>query len=1127
MSGHLASSAELIIIPNSRRTAVRHRMNTHRSVEVYLGNTITVPSEQAFLARLRKDLQRDGVAARILANVLVGRDGRQLDFLIITDQRAVHTELKTFPGPILDAPRNGPWSVRVGVADVREHGNPARQAIETTYALSDALHAFAARVSAPGPTNKRFYRDIDTVVCAFPAVAAGSHLQTYRFVDVVGYDQLLQRLTEPGPAPAWSSADWDAFGQHLNVYREEDDSPEGLVRLAGSAEVDAYRGRFLHAHRELPPLVPTAVYGDDRPVPRPDLQAELSAGRAVLVHGPSGSGKTLWAQHTAAQLARNGQLPIWLAGDVSEEKFRTSAARAIAPYTSLSLVELLRAAEVAGAGVLFVLDDMTRTSETIRRALIRGVQTARVRDSTCGLLLTAQDPDAASSVPGCTTVQLDIPSADERRAVLSGYGAGDLVADCDGFSSALELSLAAACAGELRPDASPTDLVDRYVERVLDGDDRPREHLRVIAEQMHNELRPSLSRQAVVQILRRDCGVHGDALQALLDSPLLSVGQGRVAFRHERFEHFFAAEALILNSEPAYVARSLNSPQGAGLHRDAIALEQDENRVIEMLSVCERDDVLVDAALGRLGGLAARVTEALLVDALNVACAVTASPGITFHARHLSLGEWQMPEPISSAVNAQLAAVGRLLHTGRLVEGTVRLFDLTDALCVSTAAEDDHCLAAIEDEDIAARMRRQLADLRFGAAYATGPAGLPARTVIEAAAHARWGRGGEAPEVDVATALLDASQPAGIGVLNLATRLMHWQSTPSQVMPDVIIGCLDSRIYHARLEALMLVHDRAWVLEGEDRDRVLEAVRAVETNNLALSSAVVEALSRLGDITPAKTVEDIEGEIAMALEMRDDPIGRKLAYGIVCGQFENEVIGPYYQAVSETPPAERERLLVMALAADDTTGLYDDWILNEIDDLSHPDTRAAVIDWVAGFDPTAMFGPLDSLKAVIAALALLVHADLPIPKLDDSENRHPAWPGVMTLLAGAMRGDSAALEQAWMHVLVEHPDILASLLVRLRRVDRAGRRGPEDIRSCMLGSMPPAGVAVLIWTLDHPSEAASLFQGEFQLQRDVVQLLWDLGDPRARDVLRRLAGDPDVGELAAAAARAIESGAGR
>ena len=141
---------------------------------------------------------------------------------------------------------------------------------------------------------------------------------------------------------------------------------------------------------------------------------------------------------------------------------------AIAPYTSLSLVELLRAAEVAGCGVVFVLDDMTRTSDEVRRALINGVQTARVRKSTYGLLLTAQNADAASSIPGCRGAAR-LPQRGRAPAVLIAYGAGDLAADCDGFSSALELSLAAACAGELPPDASSTDLVDRYVERCSTG----------------------------------------------------------------------------------------------------------------------------------------------------------------------------------------------------------------------------------------------------------------------------------------------------------------------------------------------------------------------------------------------------------------------------------------------------------------------------------------------------------------------------------------------------------------------------------------------------------------------------------------------------------------------------------
>jgi len=51
--------------------------------------------------------------------------------------------------------------------------------------------------------------------------------------------------------------------------------------------------------------------------------------------------------------------PIWLAARVCEDSFRTSLVRAISPYTSFSPDELLRAAEAAGRGVVFVIDDLT------------------------------------------------------------------------------------------------------------------------------------------------------------------------------------------------------------------------------------------------------------------------------------------------------------------------------------------------------------------------------------------------------------------------------------------------------------------------------------------------------------------------------------------------------------------------------------------------------------------------------------------------------------------------------------------------------------------------------------------------------------------------------------------------
>jgi hypothetical protein len=54
-------------------------MSTDTAVEVYLGIPITVPSETQFLARLRRDMLERGLSGRILANVIVGHDDRQVE----------------------------------------------------------------------------------------------------------------------------------------------------------------------------------------------------------------------------------------------------------------------------------------------------------------------------------------------------------------------------------------------------------------------------------------------------------------------------------------------------------------------------------------------------------------------------------------------------------------------------------------------------------------------------------------------------------------------------------------------------------------------------------------------------------------------------------------------------------------------------------------------------------------------------------------------------------------------------------------------------------------------------------------------------------------------------------------
>ncbi|HTC60173.1 MAG TPA: nuclease-related domain-containing protein [Solirubrobacteraceae bacterium] len=1089
-------------------------MSTNTTVEVYLGNPIHVASEREFLARLRHDLVRAGVSARVFANFRAGRLERQIDFVVITDRRVVQLDEKVFPGPIVDGSPNGPWTVRVGPNTVEEWRNPLAQALDATYALSDALHEFVAAKGAPGPTAGKFYGDIDTVVCAYPSLHEDSRVQRRAHVSVLGYDELLERLRTPGPALRWSPEDWDRFRRHLNLYREEEDSPEALVRHAGTAAVDTYLGLFLGEHENLPPLVPTCVQVDGQPAPRPDIHSLAAAGRAVLLSGGSGLGKTLWARHAAVELASAGHVPIWLAAEVCDESFKTAVARAVAPYTALGPNDLLRAADAAGRAVVFVVDDLSKAPQRVRRGLIAGAQTARLRTPGRGILVTAQSATKTTALPDLLAIELQIPQAEERLAILDGYGQAAILDRCEPFTTPLELALAAHCSAALPDQTTRTELLDIYVDRALDGDETRRAALRAVARRMHDELVPSLARPDVNRTLRRDHHLDDEQLAALLTGPLVRVSQGRAAFAHERYEYFLAAEALIADPDAGHLARILNKPVCAHLRADAFALESDEARLTEILSACEDPDVLVASVMGELGPLAERLADAMLGDTIEAACVRTTQPGVTFTpaAGPVFSGRWTLPDTTDAATDAQLAAIGSLVARGRYVEGVMRLL----------AATDEVCAAALE---AAQKHIPGLVDQIFATTYALhGPGGIPAQIVMNAATD-RMRNTGSSLAHATATALLHSEEAPGLGTLYLAAELLHTPNAPTDELPQVITRCLASGRYHLRLVGLGLAHDFGRRFDQPQRARVLDAVESLPSNNLMLNGMIVEALSALGGIEPARSLEDITEQIRTVLSMAGDQLALQMARGIVSSQFETEAIGPYFEAVTALDDEDREQLLTMALRGGET-GMYDDWIISQFKDLSNPTVRAAVTDHIAHSDPSKWMMSSDSMRAIVAALRLLAADGQPVPEPAESGSSDPAWRAGLTVILDAVRereptrAEHQATDKAWAVLTGDHRDTLAGLLSSLHD---ARWFDEQSIHDLVLAAMPTSGVDTLTWSLEHPNRLRSAFGHTWGARDNTIRVLADRGDRRAAQALRGFTQDPNIGAAAAAAVRAIET----
>jgi hypothetical protein len=84
---------------------------------------------------------------------------------------------------------------------------------------------------------------------------------------------------------------------------------------------------------------------------------------------------------------------------------------------------------------VFIVDDLSKASAPVRRVLIAGAQTARLRTPTHGILLTAQSAPEAPALPGLLDIEMQIPQANERTAVLDAYGQAAIVDRCEAFTT--------------------------------------------------------------------------------------------------------------------------------------------------------------------------------------------------------------------------------------------------------------------------------------------------------------------------------------------------------------------------------------------------------------------------------------------------------------------------------------------------------------------------------------------------------------------------------------------------------------------------------------------------------------------------------------------------------------------
>jgi hypothetical protein len=1092
--------------------------------DVFLSDPLVDQTEQKFLARLRRDLERRGIRARVLANLVVGRRCLQLDFVIITPARVVTCELKGQRQPLI-ATVNGPWRRALpNGRHIKLPGNAYRQAHNATYALSDSLHEFASTADVPAAPKGTFVKSIDTVVCVYPKIPRGSRIDRYEYVTVVGYDQLLDRLELPGPDFGWEEEHWDGFVRHLGLYMDGDTADR--AREEQDAMLDDYRRRFVAGHADVPPRAAGRVLVDGVACPEPDLFRTLTEQDSVLLLGPSGAGKSHLARHAAVEFARAGGLPIWLDAYAYDGSFEKLLAQATAHHAIESPQALLAAARATGATIAVFVDGLNECSEKLRSRLLRDVGGLQLQTES-GVVLTAQQAYELPEPLAGHQIELLLPDEEGKAAVLDAYGARALLERSRAFTTPYELSLAAECKTELGNIETRAELLDAYVRRATHTEP-VRAAVRRMAWVMHMRLTYSMRVQDVLRMLQGGNEVNAADAEAAIACPLVVVRHGLATFAHEEIARFLAAEALLLDAEDttALVA-ALREPRHANLRADLLALEADEARLTSVLPGLDDGVVLLAASRGELGARCERVADSCLERVLDKGLAATHAEGVEYVTGEAALEDrWRCQDDWSSAERVALSVVGQRLHDGAFQDRVVRLLERTDTLCRQAMQR----LAEAGERAAISRV--------VGTTYALihPDRSLPASLIVQACQpHPRLSSR-SSDTSGAAASLLALSDSPSWGVLYTYTLLFDgFDRADLEVLPEAFDAAWQAGGYHLQLQGLQAVERAVWRIEGSARERLIEVIPPLTSSNIFLNSSIAEVQAAYGLIEPVRDVESILEEIRRIRDHPDLADPRKLARSIVHNRWEDErIIGPYSEAIASLPVSERVDLLVLALEGSDPDDLGTDIVLHELvseADVSRNDVRDALVRFARAPDPSSWFMPQHGIRNHLVALRACAKFCSDPPCREDVDAERKAWSVVGELvfwlerekLGHAVGADSFA--ECWRSLLGDLRPAAAEPLYALWSSDGFLGGADEPLHPRFVSRFAPELRELATWSLEHCERLVSTqrFVDVAGRGRYLIDLLAQVGDESSLAVLRGLANDADLGQDVTRAVRDIEA----
>ncbi|MFJ8547365.1 hypothetical protein ACIRFH_36445, partial [Streptomyces sp. NPDC093586] len=335
---------------------------------------------------------------------------------------------------------------------------------------------------------------------------------------------------------------------------------------------------------------------------------------------------------------------------------------------------------------------------------------------------------------------------------------------------------------------------------------------------------------------------------------------------------------------------------------------------------------------------------------------------------------------------------------------------------------------------------------------------------------------------------------------------------------------------HLRFAGLdLLTSIRATVDEATEA-QVIELLNGVHTDDVFVSTMLVDALYGYGQLTSPYALDAITEEIALLLASPEQPDAHARAKRIVESQFEEVIAAPFIEAIDALEPAARRALLVLAVQEGDAS-LFTDVVLKELVHAKDPAALPALQYWASHVDN----GPFmhDAISSHLLGIeGCAAHLTSPPPILVGHQGAEAdAWRCYGQILFWLHRPGLSVDEQharctpLWERLITFLLDASVDPLQQFRYAAVYA----QDIRTSALGriidAFPAEARTVLHHGLSAPGRLTSLFPHPQVNDRTVtvIGLLARVGDRSSLPLLAAYRNHTVLGSTAADAIRHINN----